>query len=304
MNKQMNRTATCRRSLLSLLLFTILILNIQLIINVNADNDDVADDTYYNQFNVCADSKIVVEDMTLYCDSPGSYYYGSNKYRNSATCQAGDKAKLYILFLINNNDNEIINDPYITINIQGYGTVENINLYESNTSFCNTVTSINYNGLYANTCPTYGYYYIKKQFYWGNQNDNYEYSFIPKITVGIASTLNSNYYDLGGANTNNCYSGNTFNKWTYGVRKSAANTFITFIITFSILLITILSITTFIYCIMKQHNKLNNSSKLTALKSIVIVDEVIDQNNYNYTEHNDYHRIITNEVQQNKGTVV
>lgn len=239
------------------------------------------DDAYYNQFSVCADSVVVVEEMSLYCDSPGSYYYGSNKYRNSATCQAGDKAKVQIQFLVTNN---LSSDPFLTLVVQGYGTVEGISLY-SGESFCNAVASASSRTL----CPEAGEYYLKKQFYWGSQSDSYEYSFIPKIVVGISSSAGSSTYELGGANTDSCYSGNTFSSWTTGIRKSAANTFATFALTFGILSGTILAIALFTYCMMQQ------AKRRRYRKENIIVDEEVDEN--------DYHRIATL-VGKEKGFVV
>ena len=45
----------------------------------------------------CSDRKVVqVQNVSLTCDSPGAYYYGSNTYRDSTTCTQGDKAKLLV----------------------------------------------------------------------------------------------------------------------------------------------------------------------------------------------------------------
>jgi hypothetical protein len=241
-----------------------------------ADGDDSA---YYNQFSVCSDSKVEVVDMSLYCDSPGSYYYGSNKYRNSATCQAGDKAKVQVALEITE---DLESDPYLTVEVQGYGTVESVTVLKS-ISFCETVSS--YDGA---ICPSAGKYYTKNQFYWGSQNDNYDYSFVPKIVVGIASTDSSNSFDLGGANTNKCYSGNTFSNWTTGVRKSAANTVSSFIISFGILIATVLFIVLFTYCIIKEtsRRKYYKESDTMINKSSIVVNE-----NVIVDEIHDYHRI-------------
>src|SRR5687768_15847020 len=53
---------------------------------------------------VCSDTAIQLEDVSIVCDSPGTYYYGSSKYRNSASCQQGDKAKIVIDFYIADPD--------------------------------------------------------------------------------------------------------------------------------------------------------------------------------------------------------
>ena len=44
----------------------------------------------------CTHNYIQVEKLTLLCDTPGAYYYGSNAYRNSLVCMSGDKAHLKV----------------------------------------------------------------------------------------------------------------------------------------------------------------------------------------------------------------
>jgi hypothetical protein len=238
--------------------------------NVFAADD--GDSQYYNQFSVCSDSKVDVVDMSLYCDSPGSYYYGSNKYRNSATCQAGDKVKMQVILEITE---DLESDPYLTVEVQGYGSVESVTVLKS-ISFCDTVTSSD-----GAVCPAAGKYYTKNQFYWGDQSDSYDYSFVPKIMVGVASTESSNSFDLGGANTNKCYSGSTFSNWTIGVRKSAANTLESFFISFGILTGTVIFIILFIYCIIKEttrrkYYKESDTMLNKPKKENIVVDEISD----------------------------
>lgn len=44
----------------------------------------------------CLRNYIKVEKLSILCDTPGAYYYGSNAYRNSRVCMSGDKAHLKI----------------------------------------------------------------------------------------------------------------------------------------------------------------------------------------------------------------
>lgn len=44
----------------------------------------------------CNRNYIQISRMTILCDTPGAYYYGSNAYRNSEVCMSGDKAKLNV----------------------------------------------------------------------------------------------------------------------------------------------------------------------------------------------------------------
>ena len=230
-------------------------------LSVFAD-DAVAEDGYYNQFSVCDASVVLVQEISIMCDSPGAYYYGSGKYRNSAKCQAGDKANLVVDFMIMEDLDE---DAFLTVNVKGYGSVESILLHDQE-SFCSIVQSVN-----GEECPISGYYQLKHQFYWGGQSDSYEYSFVPKVVVGIASGANDKY-DLGGANTDQCYSGKTFTSWTDGVRKSAADTFVNFMLTFGTLLAVLFVIALVAYFLARQAKQRK--------KKEIIVDEELDDASY------------------------
>ena len=68
------------------------------------DNYSGGDSSVYSGFTVCDDTAIQVQDVQLYCDSPGTFYYGSGKYRNSQNCTAGDKGKYLVDFYIQDAD--------------------------------------------------------------------------------------------------------------------------------------------------------------------------------------------------------
>lgn len=227
---------------------------------VAAFADESDEQHYYNQFSVCDDSQVVIEDLSIMCDSPGAYYYGSGKYRNSASCQAGDKAKVLVELQILE---DLEADGYLTVHVEGYGSVKSVVL-STDSSLCDSVVSSDG----STECPQAGYYTISERFYWGNQDDSYEYSFTPKVVVGVSSTENSNKYDLGGANTNKC-NGDIFSDWTSGVRKSAANTLQTFVLTFGILCLSIGAILVAGWYIIRQ-----------AKKEQIIVDEELDESSY------------------------
>lgn len=107
------------------------------------------DGSYYNKFSVCSDSSIVVSDIVLVCDSPGAYYYGSNKYRNSASCQAGDKAKLTVKFQVAET---LESSAYIHLMVKGYGSVESKQIYAGE-ELCSVSGLSSSDGA---TCPSQG----------------------------------------------------------------------------------------------------------------------------------------------------
>lgn len=249
-------------------------------VHCNQYNDDASaysepdDGSYYNKYTVCQNSVVMVDEMSIVCDSPGAYYYGSNKYRNSASCQSGDKAIVDVVFEILDDLNG--KDPYLTVSVKGYGTVSSVTVLSSQ-SFCSNVQSV-----YGTSCPAVGTYKLHKQFYWGSQSDNYEYSFKPKVTVGIASGSGYRQYDLGGANTNQCQ-GDVFYSWTTGVRKSMANTVSTFFLTFGIMIASLCAIIGAGWLIMRRANP--------NMKEVIVEDEI----------DADYHKISM--MGQNKSVV-
>jgi hypothetical protein len=113
------------------------------------DGSSSDDGSYYNSFSVCSDSAIVVSDIVLVCDSPGAYYYGSNKYRNSATCQAGDKARLTVTFQVAET---LDSSAYIHLMVKGYGSVESNQIYAGE-ELCSTSGLSSSDGA---TCPSQG----------------------------------------------------------------------------------------------------------------------------------------------------
>jgi hypothetical protein len=205
-----------------------------------------------------------VKDITLLCDSPGSYYYGSNKYRDSATCKAGDKAKLQLDFYIDDPDTIASLGGYAltTINVQGYQAIESQVVYE-NADLCSLSSLQSLSGV---SCPARGNYRINTQFYWGEKNNDLDYNFVPTPSVGFKSNINKEAYNLGGANINSC-SGNTFIAWSEGVRKQYANALSNFMKTFGILVFTIGVMGGFMYWFVKKPN-LNFSSKSKEKKLI------------------------------------
>ena len=256
-----------------------------------ANNNNNNDGSSSNSYTVCQEAPIAITDLQLLCDSPGAYYYGSGKYRNAATCQAGDKAKLSVQLEILDALDVVVSDDatddddsqstaaYLTVAVTGYGSVSGVSLYE-NEDLCDYVVSKTKNVV----CPEPGNYTLYDRFYWGNQadTDGYTYSFRPQVTLGLSSTPNKNQYDLGGANTNQCADGKTFVQWiTTDVRMSMANTFKSFIVTFGLLTGTLCAVGLTAWWVVRQARRLQNQKQQLHNGRLhkgncIIVDEEVD----------------------------
>lgn len=207
----------------------------------------MADDDYYNHFSVCSDSVIIVEELMIVCDSPGSYYYGSNKYRNSAKCAAGDKGKLQFVFEITD---DLQASPYLSLDVQAYGSVPNNQIY-SNVDLCSLETLTSQDG---SICPAAGVYSVSEKFYFGNKQEDYDYQFKPVPVIGFTSNVEQNYYDLGGANTQAC-KGGTFQNWSTNMGNTASKTLRLFLVTFGILFAVSMTFIAWRYFAMKRELK-------------------------------------------------
>jgi hypothetical protein len=128
------------------------------------------------------------------------------------------------------------------------------------------------------TCPFQGYYSIKTQFYWEEQTQSSDYSFVPTLTVGFKSSVNQAAYDYGGANTNLCR-GNTFVTWSDNVAKSYANAVSNFMKTFGILLFTIAVMGAFIWFLAKRPTSFADAkAKLGVSKKNALLEDEFDFN--------------------------
>lgn len=240
------------------------------------------DGNYYNKFSVCDDTEIQIDDMSALCDSPGAYYYGSNKYRNSYNCMGGDKAKVEIEFVIAEELEDGVT-PYVSVSLEAsYGNIETQVLYED-AELC-SISGLA--SVYGDECPSVGTYTISEVFYWPEQDDGYDaYSFVPKIIVGMSSEQGTGDYDLGGANADQC--NNYRFGWTTGVRKTFANTLRTFLITFGILAGCVVVVSAFaVYIVRKAKRKRRKEQ---------IIEEDFPEN------ANNYHKI--NYIGQNRDLV-
>jgi len=226
----------------------------------NGGNYGYDNSNMYQSFTVCADTAIEVQDVQLYCDSPGTFYYGSGKYRNSQNCTAGDKGKYIVDFYIKDPDTIESTGGFPVLDVAAVGT---IGWYQADQQVVENIDLCSFDSLKSlsgNACPAEGKYRISSHFYW-DEDTSYSGHFDPKLEVGFKSSIYQNTYDYGGANTQYC-SGTTFmTSWTNGVKKAYANSFANFVKTFGILLFTITVMVSFIWFMINRPTSLEDAGK-------------------------------------------
>lgn len=212
---------------------------------------------YSNSLSVCSDSSIDVTGVSVLCDTPGVWYYGSSGYRNSQSCQKGDKAYLTVTFDI---VDENLDAEYIYLTLRVLGGDQEVIVYQ-NALLCSIGSLSASSGA---SCPEQGSFSISTKFYFEYSsnthdddawNDRYlgdddsdddltsSASFTPLVSVGFASSNNRDDYDLGGANTNLCagQSKNIQSDIVETVQKSVSHPVVTFLLSF-LLLVTVIGI--------------------------------------------------------------
>lgn len=243
------------------------------------EEEQQEDGTVYNTFTVCSDAVIQVQDVKIYCDSPGTFYYGSGKYRNSPSCVPGDKGKIIVDFYIAQPDVIQQAGGYVIVDISASG---NGGWYQSTKQVFENADLCSLNSLHkksGTTCPFEGKYRIQTHFYWDKGDNSYlsnDRSFYPKVTVGFKSNIRNAMYDYGGANTMYCR-GSSFVTWTQNVGKTYANAIGNFIKTFGILLLTIAFMGGFVWFMVNRPTSVKDAGqKMGIMKRDVFLDEDFD----------------------------
>lgn len=252
-----------------------------------AENGEIDDGEAYNRFTVCSNAAIQVQDVQITCDSPGTFYYGSGKYRNSPSCLPGDKAKILIDFYIADPDviqsagGSVIIDTRASASGGWYQ--QNYGIYED-ADLCSLSSLQKKSG---SGCPYEGNYRIQTSFYWDDvQYDYLRREFNPAVMVGFKSTVGQRSYDFGGANTVYCQ-GSTFAAWTQRVRTVYANAISNFMKSFGILLFTIVIMGAFIWFLLQRPTSLRDAGQKMGVvkKRDIYADDEFDFSKIN-SPHN------------------
>lgn len=233
---------------------TILLYLILLVPECTGDEgDDDVGEYYQKYFEACADATIDVEDVSLLCDSPGAYYYGNGKYRDSHTCMLGDKGHVSIYFFVQNEgQNEV--EPYVSLKVKDDSKeIEDMIIYE-NELLCSISGLTPQDG---QACPQPGFYYITGTTYLGDK-DGSGNSFDAVASIGFRTDPSVNYFDLGGANIDYC-GGGSYGKYSYGrMRKQVASAIASFLVTWGTLLFGVMSVTGIAYFLIRKIRSRND----------------------------------------------
>lgn len=195
---------------------------------------------YEKYFESCEDTDIEVEDVSLLCDSPGAYYYGNGKYRDSNTCMLGDKSRVSIYFYIGEDLEGV--EPYVSLNVKDDSDEDaEVAVMIQDELMCSISGLVAQDG---QTCPGQGYYYISGAAYLGDK-DGTGNPYDAKAQVGFKSSPELEYFDLGGANTLYC-PGSSLGKYSYGRMKTqVAGAVLSFFVTWGTLFFGIFAVLVF-----------------------------------------------------------
>lgn len=259
-----------------------------------------ADDSYYSNsqqgFSVCDNTAIEVTNVQLYCDSPGTFYYGSGKYRNSLNCTAGDKGKYVVDFYINDADSIASNgSPVLEVSAtSNIGWNDNTQKVLGNEDLC-SLDSLK--SLSGSVCPAAGKYRLKSNFYFddsSNTNSYYSSTFTPTLSVGFKSSVYQNTFDYGGANTKYCSGTNFFTPPLNHLKKIYANSVTNFFKSFGILLFTIAVMGSFIWFMIKRPRSFQDArSKMIPRRNKLQILEASssDDSSYSNSENFDFNKM-------------
>lgn len=251
--------------------------------NSNGDGDII-----YGGFTVCDDTAIEVSEVQIYCDSPGTFYYGSGKYRNSQNCTAGDKGQYIVDFYINDAATIEATGGYPVIDVSATGS---IGWYQYNQKVSENVDLCSLSSLKSlsgSVCPAEGKYRIKSNFFW-EEDASYDGVFSPTLTIGFKSSIYENTYDYGGANTPYCSGTTFFTTWKNGAKKVYANSVEVFLKTFGILAFTIAVMVSFIWLMVKKPISFKDAgSKMGFRKRNKLPDLDFDDSDDSYANSEDF----------------
>jgi hypothetical protein len=156
----------------------------------NYNNND-GGNYYAQELDVCENSVVEVTSVTVTCNSPYSFYYGSGAHRNSQVCSYGDKATMDVTFDVT-GDLDSGDDIYVTMAIVQDG---DILASTGSESLCDSYV--------GDWCTTTGSYSFTKKIKLATGDSNNATNFVPSIHMAFSTTANGGY-NLGALNIDEC----------------------------------------------------------------------------------------------------
>lgn len=132
----------------------------------------------------CEDGIVQVVNITVSCDSPFTFYYGSGVHRNSPVCNYGDKATVAVGFYVMEDV-----DDTIYMQMSAYNSADEQLYLGDSVDLCNKV---------GEACNYEGYYEFSTKVVLANL-DGEESKFVPLMEIAFSDDVNDGY-ELGGVN--------------------------------------------------------------------------------------------------------
>lgn len=187
------------------------------------------DSGFSSSISICSNAAIQVHNLTYYCDSPYTFYYGNGAHRKSETCDYGDKVTVSMKFYVA----EAV-ESTIYMQLAAYDNADEQLLLAGSMDLCYDFV--------GKSCNSVGYYSFstKVQFAY---IDGEETQFVPNWEVSFSDAIDGGF-DLGGVNVQCDTDQNAYFNWqsTRSNRTIFHERTETFVQDYGILIVTCVSL--------------------------------------------------------------
>jgi hypothetical protein len=139
----------------------------------------------YTTFTICDDAPIQVQNISYFCDSPYTFYYGNGAHRKSPVCDYGDRVTILVDLNV-----ETYVDSTIYMALSAYSDSDEQLFLEKSIDLCGD--------LVGKSCNSIGSYYFTKTLQFAYL-DGEETKFVPNWEI-VFSVKSDGGFDLGAVN--------------------------------------------------------------------------------------------------------
>jgi hypothetical protein len=164
---------------------SIAVCNILLLLLLYSTNLHASKSGFISFFNTCDQGVIQVLNITYFCDSPYTFYYGNGAHRRSDLCDYGDKATISVTLYVSK-----FIDSKIYMQLSAYDDSNEQLFWKKSIDLC-----MDYVGEY---CNSVGFYQFSKTIQFA-YIDGDEIGFVPNWEITFSKSMTGDY-DLGAAN--------------------------------------------------------------------------------------------------------